>query len=295
MVSVRVFADEFPRPIETLERHLRDGGITLVQAVFENTFFVAPALVRERSPYFPGFARKSREHYPGLDNGAAALWQGLPVKLDFNARAQMAWAKYSGRSIERSTGYGVRHIWGNPWNPAAFTAGWNLAYMPFWAGMLTEDQHPHPLVQAAIKQAGWELFFRDDPVCEPPEFVTDPGLDLSELLGDQPLLIAAPRPQTARVVHRPADGAPLGDDVEANVIAVRRQLGSSWSNLHKAVRALQGVVHEPFGTNNVANNARSHVRRIMRETGIELDELSAMIERLAPDALGAAPNDEVDS
>ena len=284
MVAVQVFVDEFPRPIETLERHLRDGGMTLVRAVFENTFFVAPDRVRERSPYFPGFARKSREHYPGLDNGAAAQWQGLPVKLDFNARAQLAWAKYSGRTIERSTGYGVRHIWGHPWNPAAFTAGWNLAYMPFWAGMLTEDQHPHPLVQAAIKQAGWELFFRDDPVCEPPDFVTDPGLDLTELLGEQPLLIAAPRPATGKAANNPTVGAPAsGDDMEARVVAMRRQLGSSWSNLRKATRALQGVEHEPFGTSNVENNSKSHVRRIMRETGVELAELSAIIDRLAPD------------
>lgn len=284
MVAIRVFDGEFPRPIETLERHLRDGGITLVQAVFENTFFVAPELVRERSPYYPGFARKSREHYPGLDNGAAAQWEGLDVKLDYNGRAQMAWAKYSGRAIERSTGYGVRHIWGHPWNPSAFTAGWNLAYMPFWAGMLTEDQHPHPLVQDAIKQAGWELFFRKNPVCEPPVFVTNPGLDLGELLGNQPLLIAGPRPSVPRTAPGArGDGPVMGDNLEANVQAMRRHLGSSWSNLRKAARSLLGVEHEPFGTRNVENNAKSHVRRIMRETGIGLDELAAMIDRLAPE------------
>ena len=59
---------------------------------------------------------------------------------------------------------------GHPWNPDAFTAGWNLCYMPFWAGMLTEDQHPLPELQLAIKQASWDLYFQDNQVCEPPDF-----------------------------------------------------------------------------------------------------------------------------
>ena len=282
MVAVRVFADEFPRPIETLERRFRDGGISLVQAVFENTFFVSPDQVRTRSPYFPGFARKSREHYPGLDPRSAAQWQGQPIRLDANSRAQQAWAKYSGRPIERSTGYGVRHIWGHPWDPAAFTAGWNLAYMPFWAGMLTEDQHPHPDVQAAIKQAGWELFFRNDPVCDPPDFVTDPGVHLTSLLGDQPLLVAAPRPAKSRMPPSVARAdAVRGDDSLWQVQGIRRQVGNSWSNLQKAARSLQGLGHQPFSTRNVESNSKSHIRRMVRDTGLELAELSRMIDDLA--------------
>ena len=155
VVAVRVLEGELPQPIETLERHFRDGGVTLIRAVFENTFFATPESVRDRCPYFPEFARKSRDHYPSLDKGGLGEWQGRQVKLDDNRRAQMAWAKYSGRPIARRSGYGVRHVWGHPWDPDAFTAGWNLAYMPFWAGMLTEDQHPHEGVQVAIKQASW--------------------------------------------------------------------------------------------------------------------------------------------
>ena len=49
--------------------------------------------------------------------------------LGDNAYAQYAWQKYTGRPIERRSGFGVRHIWGNPWNPDAFTAGWNLCYI----------------------------------------------------------------------------------------------------------------------------------------------------------------------
>ena len=87
------------------------------------------------------------------------------------------------------------HIWGNTHNPYAFTAGWNFCYMPFWAGMLTEDQHPHPELQDAIKQASWDLYFRDRPVCQPPDFAEDPGMDLDELLNGQPLLILGRAPR----------------------------------------------------------------------------------------------------
>ena len=34
--------------------------------------------------------------------------------------------------------------------------------MPFWAGMLTEEQHPHPELERAIRQASWDLYFRDN-------------------------------------------------------------------------------------------------------------------------------------
>lgn len=54
------------------------------------------------------------------------MWQGREVKLGDNAKAYQAWAHYTGRRIERASGYGVRHVWGHPWNPDAFTAGWNL-------------------------------------------------------------------------------------------------------------------------------------------------------------------------
>ena len=88
--------------------------------------------------------------------------------IDDNQHAQMAWERYTGRGLARGTGYSVRHIWGHPWDPDAFTAGWNLCYMPFWAGMLTEGQHPHEELELAVRQASWDLYFRTDRVCEPP-------------------------------------------------------------------------------------------------------------------------------
>ena len=116
------------------------------------------------------------------------------VRLDGNAKAQQAWRRYSGRPVERGSAYGVRHIWGHPWDPDAFTAGWNLCYMPFWAGMLTEQQHPHAELERAIRQAAWDLYFRHDPVCAPPDYVANPGINLDDLLCGQPLLILLGRP-----------------------------------------------------------------------------------------------------
>ena len=187
----RVHDGELVPPVKSLERYFRSGGTTVLQAAFEHSFFIHPDSVRVNTPLYPDRARLSREHYPGLDRGARAMWQGREVKLGDNAKAQQAWARYTGRRIERASGYGVRHVWGHPWDPDAFTAGWNLCYMPFWAGMLTERQHPHPELERAVRQAAWDLYFGDDPVCDPPEFVTDPGVDLDAMLGGQPILLLA--------------------------------------------------------------------------------------------------------
>ncbi len=181
-----------PSPIDALEQLLQQGSSTIVRAAFQYSFFAHPDAVRRRTPWYPGRARTSREHYPGGNRGDTARWQDRSVTLGDNAYAQHAWANYTGRPIERRSGFGVRHIWGNPWDPGAFTAGWNLCYMPFWAGMLTEKQHPHPQLEAAVRQAAWNLYFRVDPVCEPPEFVNDPGIDLAHLLGTQPIRVLRP-------------------------------------------------------------------------------------------------------
>lgn len=282
-MHIRIHNGELPDPIKTLERYFQNGGITLLQAVFENTFFAAPDSVRGQTPRFPGFARKSREHYPGVDKGKEATWQGQPVRLDDNSRAQMAWKKYSGQPIARGSGYGVRHIWGEPWNPMAFTAGWNLAYMPFWAGMLTEDQHPHPQVQSAIKQASWDLYFKNSPVCVTPDFVRDPDIDLAELLGNQPLLILQP---SVSVLTAFRNGGENGQNsflgtAEETVRNIRRERNASWSNLKKAACSLQGLQHAPFGTKKVESSSKSIVRRMIKDTGLDLTALHSLLESMA--------------
>lgn len=263
--------------IESLQKYFREGGSSIVQAAFAHTYFVHPDRVREQTPYYPDRARFSRRHYPSLQKGDHATWSGdgREVRLDDNQYAQSAWARYTRHEIVRGSGYGLRHIWGNPWDPDAFTAGWNFCYMPFWAGMLTEHHHPLPELEEAIRQASWDLYFRDNPVCPPPEFVQNPGVDLASLLDGQPILVlyreASSAPRHPRS-NRP-DTPVSNESTFEHVRAIRRHTRQSWVNIRKASRLLQGKSHGAFGTRNVENSAKSCVRKIHRETGLSFAEI----------------------
>ena len=258
------------------------AGVSIIRAAFAHSFFVCPRAVGEQPVRFPDFARKSREHYPGKDQGDDAVWKGRKVKLELNGRAQMAWERYTGHSLIRGSGYSVRHIWGNPWNPDAFTAGWNLCYMPFWAGMLTEKQHPHEELLLAFQQASWNLYFGVNPVCPPPDFVKDSGMNLESMLGEQPVLILN-RSHLRQSEGRNKPSPELSEnanseDVWERIKDIRTNTHCSWKNIHKAVLALQNKPHEPFGTRNVENGTKSAVRRIQKETGVSLARLESLLD-----------------
>ena len=245
MPNMRVCTKGIVSPIQALEDYFLEGGTSIVRAAFEHSYFVHPDQVRARTPWFPNRARRSQKHYPGHLRGSRSTWagDGRRVTLGYNEYAQQAWARYTGHRLERRSGYAVRHIWGHPWDPDAFTAGWNLCYMPFWAGMLTEErphpvrhiwghpwdpdaftagwnlcympfwagmlteeQHPHPELQRAIRQASWILYFCKHPVCSVPDFVRDQGMDLDRLLGEQPLLVAGPAASTK--ARHPSERSP---------------------------------------------------------------------------------------
>lgn len=279
-MRTRLHDDALPEPIKVLEDMFVAAGTTVVRIAFAHSFFVSPESVRARTPYFPEMARKSRQHYPGLDKGAKATWQGREVELDFNHWAQTAWRKYTGRPIARKSGYGVRHIWGHPWDPDAYTAGWNLCYMPFWVGMLTEEQHPHPLLERAIRQASFDLFFRETPVCAPPSFISDQGLDLAELLGDQPILLLT-RGARPAAVSPSSVGVPSGSTDPRDVVrSLRKAANKSWTSLQAAVRELLGEPHTPFNSENVRSTAKSTVRRMVRETGLSLPGLRDLLDSM---------------
>lgn len=268
--------------IDSLQKYFREGGASIVQAAFAHTYFVHPDRVREQTPYYPDRARFSRRIYPDLQKGAYATWpgDGREVRLDDNQYAQNAWERYTGHGIVRGSGYGLRHIWGNPWNPEAFTAGWNFCYMPFWAGMLTERQHPLPELEEAIRQASWDLYFRGNPVCQPPEFVQNPGVDLASLLDGQPILVLYREASLAQ--RHPRSNRPdtpiSYESTFEHVRAIRGQTRQSWVNIYKASRLLQGKPHGAFGTINVENSAKSCVRKINRETGLSFAELEALLD-----------------
>lgn len=148
--------------------------------------------------------------------------------------------------------------------------------------MLTEDQHPHPGVRAAIKQASWELFFRNEPVCAVPSYVNDQGTDLDTVLDGQSLLILRGSDINGQFGVRGTDRSRGSAEHPAQVVLeLRRSMNASWSNLGKAVRALQGHEYIPFGTQNVGNSAKSQVGRMMRETGLGLPALASLIDDLA--------------
>jgi hypothetical protein len=272
------FFDDLHEPVDVLLELLRVAGLMPEEAVLSYSFFIDPEAVRQKSPYFPDCARKSRAHYPNVDRGGRAVWKEREVRIGDNARAQMAWAKYTGRAVHRGSGYGVRHIWGHPWDPDVFTAGWNLCYMPFWLGMLTEDQHPLPAVVTLLQQVSWDLYFSHEPVCAPPSFVINPGVDLSELTSRFPVQFLKPKSGGLRPRRTPP---PTGNRVDDTIRAIRAKRSASWSNLIKAAKALLEKEHEPFGTTNVEATSKSVVRLIARETGLSLEDIERALLRLA--------------
>ncbi len=59
---------------------------------------------------------------------------------------------------------------------------------------------------------------------------------------------------------------------------IRSQKHQSWSNIRKAACALQGLPHEPFGTPDVENSAKSCVRKICAETTLSYAEIEAVLD-----------------
>ena len=280
--NLKVVSDILLTAIEALEVLLRDGGVSIIQAAFDHTYFVHPDKVRDRPVYSPDRARTSSQHYHGLNQGSLAKWpgDGRKVKLDSNHAPQNAWTRYTGQEIIRGSGYSIRHIWGEPWNPDAFTAGWNFCYTPSWAGDMTESQHPHPELQMAIRQASWELYFRNNPVCDPPDFVADPGMDLAALLGGQPILVMRRESPSSSPHQRSTDseGQSSYENVFEHIKDIRRRTGGSWVGIRRASRLLQGKTYRSFDSKNSEAKAKYCARRIYSETDLPFADIEVILD-----------------
>ena len=302
MLYLQIHQGDLSHPVGALEEYFLKAGTSVIGATLAHSYFIHPDDVRKRTPYFAERAGLSRTHYPGVAEGERAIWQGdgREVIVDDNRQAQLAWERYTGRGLLGGAGYSIRHIWGRPWDPDYFTAGWNLCYMPFWAAMLTGGEHPHEELELALRQVSWDLYFRTDPVCPPPAGVDDQGFDIGSLLAGQPILILG-RESFPQTQGSPDDGSATGLSVPAGTIrtgernsgqlassgdipgpirAIKNQTHQSWSNIWRAVRELQGLDHQPFVTANVENSSKSCVQRIQRETGLTLPQLEAHLRQL---------------
>ncbi len=140
--------------------------------------------------------------------------------------------------------------------------------------MLTEDQHPHPLIQKALRQASWDLFFSCNPVHEAPDFVADPGMNLAEVLEDSKCLSLLPE---RRPRHGRRQSLRLPQRTRTQSFAPSARANQSWLNILKAIASMRGKPHERFGSVNVKASAKSVVRKMLRETGLSLEDLELAI------------------
>ena len=86
MLYLQLHDGELTHPVTALESYFQAAGVTIIQAAFTHSYFIHPDSVREKTPYFPERARFSRQHYPGVSKGHAAVWlgDGREVLIDDN-------------------------------------------------------------------------------------------------------------------------------------------------------------------------------------------------------------------
>lgn len=136
---------------------------------------------------FPDRVRSSNQHHPGKRKGDESRWGEQKVRVCDNTTARLAFARFSGLvmagdRVNRIRGYHVAHIWEHVYDPACFTAGWNLCLMPGFLKLFTEQQDRIELLHQVIQQAAFDLYFKGCSLgLQPPEFVTTRELDLNAL------------------------------------------------------------------------------------------------------------------
>ena len=168
----------------------------LARFLLRHTYFISPEriaqLARKEDSFacFPDCVRESREHHKGKRRKDVSIWNGREVKVCDNTTARLAFARFTklvmaGDRESRIRGYHVAHIWERVYDPHCFTAGWNLCLMPGFLKLFTEQQDPIQELQVVIRQAAYDLYFRNETLgLTAPPFVSDPGLDLPSRFSD---------------------------------------------------------------------------------------------------------------
>ena len=91
-----------------------------------------------------------------------------------------------------------------------------------------------------------------------------------------------PRPRRhaaePRIAGSLTDLVDAGDGRWERVKAIRSQTHQSWSNIRKAVTALQGREHEAFGHAQRGEQRQVVVRKIQREAGLSLAQIEDLLD-----------------
>ena len=191
MPEIELHDGNLPHPISALENYFQTGGVSLIQAAFAHSYFIDPESVRQKVVYFPNRARRSREHYPGLDKGKRALWSGngREVVLGLQpAGSDGLGTLYRSTSGKRDWLFRSPHL-GAPVGPGRLYGRVESMLHAVLGRNANGRANPHEELEQAIRQASWDLYFRENSVCDPPGFVKNPGCDLDSLLADQPILV----------------------------------------------------------------------------------------------------------
>ena len=89
----------------------------------------------------------------------------------------------------------------------------------------------------------------------------------------------SPKPRVTGLMPDLPDLIDAGDRRLEQVKAIRSQTHQSWSNIRKAVTALQGREHEPFGTPQRGEQRQVVRAEIQREAGLSLAQIEDLLDQ----------------
>jgi hypothetical protein len=138
--------------VEALHKALQAAGYpAIVEAVAAHTLFLHPETVSQArgEPLFPVIRDPTRR---GV---IETLPDGTRVMYDDNTTPTLCFLWAARRSRGADVQY--NHVWGDPRNPATYTALWNLCVTPAFLAKTTDGSN-HPEVLAALRYRAVDLY-----------------------------------------------------------------------------------------------------------------------------------------